>query len=326
MTTSTIFTTTVKTITSCGPEVTNCPADGTPTGPVFVTETVAVSTTVCPVTEVNGGDKPTTAADELPESPKPTTPAGGDNQTPDLPDLELPCPDVVPKCMNTFLHKVKDCKDNLDAACFCPDKDFVEETYQCLYAHGETDDIVSEAVQFFQGFCAPYIPKNPAIVTGPDAITSCITVTGTPTVTSIPYTTIVVETTVTEPCVSEGVTITSSSTVRTISTEITVPEVEVPTITRGPTASNQLPVATETGAVPQVPETGAPQVPETGAPQVPAEPTGIYSTLLTTKPIAGTGGLPIPSPSSDVPIPGAASNVRAGMGLGLVVMAVAAAL
>lgn len=47
VTTSTVYTTTVHTITSCAPEVTNCPArSGTP---IKVTETIPVSTTVCPV-------------------------------------------------------------------------------------------------------------------------------------------------------------------------------------------------------------------------------------------------------------------------------------
>ena len=51
MTTSTVFSTTVHTITSCAPEVTNCPARST----VISTEIVAVSTTICPVTAGNGG-------------------------------------------------------------------------------------------------------------------------------------------------------------------------------------------------------------------------------------------------------------------------------
>ncbi|KAH8686350.1 hypothetical protein BGZ61DRAFT_454354 [Ilyonectria robusta] len=48
-TTSTIYTTQVRTITSCAPEVTNCP--GKPGKPHVTTETIAISTTVCPVTE-----------------------------------------------------------------------------------------------------------------------------------------------------------------------------------------------------------------------------------------------------------------------------------
>ncbi|WQF85823.1 Putative glycoside hydrolase family 16, concanavalin A-like lectin/glucanase domain superfamily [Colletotrichum destructivum] len=47
--TSTVYETNIKTITSCAPEVTNCPAKDTP---VVVTEVVPVTTTICPVYDV----------------------------------------------------------------------------------------------------------------------------------------------------------------------------------------------------------------------------------------------------------------------------------
>lgn len=50
MTTSTIYETQTFTITSCAPTVTDCPAESTK----LVTSVVAVSTTVCPVTEAGG--------------------------------------------------------------------------------------------------------------------------------------------------------------------------------------------------------------------------------------------------------------------------------
>ncbi|KAI0136194.1 concanavalin A-like lectin/glucanase domain-containing protein, partial [Xylariales sp. AK1849] len=53
--TSTIYTTAVYTITSCKPEVTDCPAK---LGKV-TTETIAASTTVCPVTETSAPPNPT---------------------------------------------------------------------------------------------------------------------------------------------------------------------------------------------------------------------------------------------------------------------------
>jgi hypothetical protein len=53
-TTKTVYATKVHTVTSCGPTVTNCPAHG---GPVIVTEVVAVSTTVCAVTDVETSTK-----------------------------------------------------------------------------------------------------------------------------------------------------------------------------------------------------------------------------------------------------------------------------
>jgi len=48
-TTSTIYTTNTRTITSCAPTVTNCPVGHS----TVITETIAISTTVCPVTEPN---------------------------------------------------------------------------------------------------------------------------------------------------------------------------------------------------------------------------------------------------------------------------------
>ena len=50
MTISTIYETQTFTITSCAPTVTDCPAESTK----LVTSVVAVSTTVCPVTEAGG--------------------------------------------------------------------------------------------------------------------------------------------------------------------------------------------------------------------------------------------------------------------------------
>ncbi|KLO84895.1 uncharacterized protein Y057_2046 [Fusarium fujikuroi] len=72
LTTSTIYSTNIRTITSCGPEVPDCPArSGTP---VVVTETIAVSTTICPVEPTGGSEKP--GKPEQPGKPeKPSQPA-----------------------------------------------------------------------------------------------------------------------------------------------------------------------------------------------------------------------------------------------------------
>ncbi|KAJ0118626.1 extracellular cell wall glucanase crf1 allergen asp f9 [Diaporthe amygdali] len=50
LTTSTVYSTNIYTVTSCGPEVKNCPAKST----VVTTEVVAAYTTVCPVTSTSG--------------------------------------------------------------------------------------------------------------------------------------------------------------------------------------------------------------------------------------------------------------------------------
>ncbi|KAK1579447.1 uncharacterized protein LY79DRAFT_564173 [Colletotrichum navitas] len=73
-TTSTIYTTKVQTITSCAPTVTNCPAHST----VVVTATEAIGTTICPVTATETGAKPTETGVVPP-------PVGGNGTVPVVP-------------------------------------------------------------------------------------------------------------------------------------------------------------------------------------------------------------------------------------------------
>ncbi|RSL66107.1 hypothetical protein CEP54_003855 [Fusarium duplospermum] len=300
--TSTIYSTEVKTITSCGPEVTNCPV--TAGTPAVVTETVAVSTTICPVTETQTHKSPKPTASK-PATEKPETPEDGYN-----------VPDVLPSCLNTFIQYIENCEDNTDAACYCPDKSFVDNVFQCLYAHADNDDIVAEAVSFFQGICAPYAEQNPIIATGADSVTEHITVTGTTIITSAHYTTVVVATTVTEPCVSQGTTIEGSSTVRTIETEIVVPEVG---FTSGPAGNGPVPAA------PTVPATAPVTAPEAGATGSNPEAPAAGETLITNKPVAGTGGVPVPT-SAPGNVPVTAGAARNGMGIAAAILAVAIAL
>ncbi|KAH6973739.1 hypothetical protein BKA56DRAFT_619949 [Ilyonectria sp. MPI-CAGE-AT-0026] len=294
--TSTVYTTNVKTVTSCGPEVTNCPANSGTV--VVVTETVAVSTTICPVTETQvhtpsaAQSSPATASDNSPATT--SSPAGGDSYD---------VPEVVPSCVNTFLDYVSECKDNTDTACYCPKQDFVNKVFNCLYAHGESDDVVAKAVTFFQGLCADYAGENPEIVTGVDSITSIITVTGTTVITSAHYTTIVVATTVTEPCVVSGTTVEGSSTVKTVSTEVTVPQVGFTTGVSGV-------------------EVVAPSTTSAAAPYA----TTVAGTLITKAP-TGTGGIVIPTATTapgEVPVTGSAA--RNGMGFAAAILAVVFAL
>lgn len=63
MTTSTIYETSVRTITSCAPTVTNCPNKG---GSYVTTEIISVGITVCPVTKTSPPATPTPTA----ETPK----------------------------------------------------------------------------------------------------------------------------------------------------------------------------------------------------------------------------------------------------------------
>ncbi|EDN09634.1 predicted protein [Histoplasma mississippiense (nom. inval.)] len=89
--TSTVFTTSIITITHCGPEVPSCPADSTE----VVTSTIAISTTICPVTitptspdSIVTGPIPTSPT---PVYPTPTSPAG--STTPPIPTV--PNPDTL---------------------------------------------------------------------------------------------------------------------------------------------------------------------------------------------------------------------------------------
>lgn len=232
--TSTIFTTSTQTITQCEPTVTECPGDSVTTTIV----TVPVSTTICPVTEtqttietVSVTDTPAPTTAPPAESPS-TTVAGGDSSsdvaTSSVEPVEtLPCPSIVPSCLNTFLFTTG-CTDNTDAECYCPDATFVKNVYDCLYAHGETDEIIAEAVSYFQGICGRWVDQNPGIAT--DAtVTTYITVTATPTVAPV-YTTIVVDATTVVPCTDDaGQVIPSSSTTVTVSTSMTVPQVDFTT-------------------------------------------------------------------------------------------------
>ncbi|KXT05137.1 hypothetical protein AC578_7589 [Pseudocercospora eumusae] len=135
-TTSTVYSTTLRTITSCAPEVTNCPAS---TGGTYVvTQTAAVSTTVCPVTAT--------------ETPAESTPVPQG-------------PDVLPKCLNTWLY-LSGCKDNSDYECFCKNSDFMTKVYNCLSAWSDSSDATNSGAGYLMGICAKYIPENPAIITG----------------------------------------------------------------------------------------------------------------------------------------------------------------
>lgn len=310
-TTSTVYTTSTKTITSCGPEVTECPGK---TGPHIVTVTIPVSTTICPVTETRTQSQgvpttvilPSKSETTIKEQPTPEQPTGEKpnpvTSQPPQSTQTPPCPPVVPRCLNTFVDLKAKCADNKDASCYCPDKDFVKNIFECIYAHGESDNIISEAVSFFQGICGRYIPENPVIATGAETITQIITVTGTPHITQVPYTTVVVATTITE-----------NSSTQTISTEVTIPNIVMPTPTGG--VPNQPPA---TASVPA----GQNPPPVTGQNPPPAVTDQSPPPAITT----GTGGVIPPKPTGSVPVTAGSGRVGAGLGMVLAVAAFVAAL
>lgn len=275
LTTSTVFETVVQTITKCGPNIHNCPGGN---GTVVVTTvTIAVSTTVCPVTESSSLPEATSS-----EAPLPATTTSYYVPPPPPPPKEtLGCPDVVPKCLNTWIFVVG-CKDNTDHGCYCPSQVFVENIFTCIFAYGETDVIISQAVSFFQGICAPYVPQNPCIATGAKTVTDVLTVTATPPpLASVVYTTVTVDVTTVEPC-ETGLT------TYVVPSAITVPQVDFSTNS-----------ADQVGLVPAT----TPLVAEVGGPKT-------TFTITGPAPVA-TGGFTPTGPPRAV-FTGAAGQTRAG--------------
>ncbi|KAG7100316.1 hypothetical protein HYQ45_015847 [Verticillium longisporum] len=311
-TVSTIFTTKIKTVTDCGPEKPECGGAETP---VVVTVTIPQTTTVCDVTEtIITTPTPTAVKPEQPETPEyPEQPevtvssavAVPSGTAPETPIETLPCPDVVPKCLNTWIFSVG-CQDNTDTACYCPDVAFVENIFSCIYAYGGSDDVISEATKFFQGVCAGHVKENPAIVTDAERINTVITVV--PTATSgAHYTTITLDATTVVPCVTDGTTIEGSSTTTVIKSTIEVPKVDFTT------------PAGATDVVPIAPTV----VPIVETPGAPAEPTLVVAPSAP----AGTGGvIPTPAPSGQVPVEAGAGKVSAGVGAVMAIMALMVAM
>ncbi|KMU71860.1 hypothetical protein CIHG_00554 [Coccidioides immitis H538.4] len=316
LSTSTVFTTSLVTITSCAPDVPDCPAQSQST--VVVTSTVAISTTLCPITitptepagpsstpgipgqpsqpgddssnvpipteitqtnvpgqpSTTSGASPVESTPNVPGQPsqpgddstnvpiptettqtnipgqpsspqnsspvestpnvpgQPTTTSGSSpvESSPSIPVPTSPCPDVVPKCFNTWLELLPKCNSNSDASCFCPSSEFTSEVIKCIEAWGASDEEVRTAISFFTGICAPYIPKNPGIIT---KVPTYIPIGPPPTATAPAGVTV----TQTVPCttitVSQVITLTNAEPT-TLTTEITVPQVSFTTGGPGP--------------------------------------------------------------------------------------------
>lgn len=149
-TTSTVYTTEEITITSCAPTVTKCPAHST----TVITSTYVVSTTVCPITPTNAPPRSTSIHTSMTST------------SPDIPDtsvVPVPCPELVPKCLNTWLSIPK-CDSNSDAACFCPSSEFTGKVTTCIHSWGKSEKEINSALSYFAGICAPYVPSNPEII------------------------------------------------------------------------------------------------------------------------------------------------------------------
>ncbi|OQD78489.1 hypothetical protein PENDEC_c001G00299 [Penicillium decumbens] len=220
MTTSTVWTTRMFTVTKCPPTVTNCPGHSTE----VITSIHASSTTVCPSpTETRAGHP----SGSITTSPIISTPA-----KPSSSIVPAPCPDVVPKCMNTWLSIPK-CDSNSDTACFCPSSQFADKVKSCIHAWGTSQQEIQSGLSYFAGICAPYVPQNPSIVDKPP--TSSVPTHSVPI--SLPTNSMSTPTrsrvTVTVTPVPE----TPCTTITWSSHTVTVPQVDFSTITVSSTTS-----------------------------------------------------------------------------------------
>lgn len=157
---STVWTTHEVTVTKCGPTVTDCPAHST----VVVTSTHSVSTTICPSTSAEPNTVPALPT-ILPPSAVSTIWLDASTIVSTVPNTPTPapCPELVPKCMNTWLSVPK-CDSNSDAACFCPSSEFTDKVQSCIHAWGNSKDEIDHGLSYFAGICAPYVPQNPTII------------------------------------------------------------------------------------------------------------------------------------------------------------------
>lgn len=236
-TTSTIYTTTVQTITSCGPTVTNCPGHST----VLTTVTVALSTTVCPVTATETAVVPpysalntTYSAPAAPTSYAPsevlttvpaiTTSAEGVAASSSSVS-PLPYPSILPQCLNTWVPLSTDCTSNAAADCYCPSETLVCSVYECLYAHGATDSEIASAQTYFKGLCVNQIGSNPAVLSCSSSVSGPSTYAATG-----PVTTVTVSSTVVVPCSESGTVIPSSYSTTVVTTSVVVPQVVLTTL------------------------------------------------------------------------------------------------
>lgn len=91
------------------------------------------------------------------------TTGGSEPTSPSYPPVSPP--DVLPKCMNTWLEVSGSCKNNADASCYCKNKDFTKQVIECVSAWCGTDDETRDALQYLIGICAEHVPENPGLVT-----------------------------------------------------------------------------------------------------------------------------------------------------------------
>ncbi|KGO78050.1 hypothetical protein PITC_025780 [Penicillium italicum] len=237
-TTSTVWTTEEITVTKCPPTVTNCPAHST----VLVTSTYPLSTTVCPSKPAE--TDPSTTSPYVAHTHPPLTSSIGTATAnePSPPAVTAPCPNVVPKCLNTWLSIPK-CDSNSNTGCFCPSTEFTDKVSGCIRAWSSSKSEEDSALAYFAGICAPFVPENPAIV---DIATTCTSSDPVPSATHAPQITSSTRAFVPTVSVATSVPQAPCTTISWASHTATVPLVEFSTVTCATTTSVHLVVVTPT--------------------------------------------------------------------------------
>ncbi|PLB53236.1 hypothetical protein P170DRAFT_348433, partial [Aspergillus steynii IBT 23096] len=168
---------TYETVTTCPVTETVTDGDKTSTS-VYTTTSTSVYTTVSTLTT-------TSASVVVPTGVAPT----GKPVTSSVPSTpeepSTPCPNVVPKCINTWLTKMPKCGSNSEAGCFCPSAEFTDKVIGCVQAWGASDDEVQAALSYFTGICASYVPQNPGIVTAIPSTITLVPSAGVPSTTDV---------------------------------------------------------------------------------------------------------------------------------------------
>lgn len=267
-----------------------------------------------------------------------TSPAGVPSPAPALP--EVPAPDVLPKCLNTWIT-LTTCANNADSDCYCKDSTFTKNVQDCVSSWTEDSSVIQAALSYLAGICAPHVPENPGIIThvpktidltpnpiatppatpaSPSATGDVVTAPVNPsTPTPAPVTVISIVQTVKVPCtfsagISAGQPVPLSFTSSVLSTEVTVPKVQFATQkpAEGATGSPNIVLAAG-GPAP------APAVPTaTATATFPPGPHGLTGETTFATGVLPSGQTP-PASTSPASFTGGVGRVAGGkMGAGMV--------
>jgi hypothetical protein len=218
------------------------------------------STPDSPVTPSSSSVPAASSYVPVPSSSKPSPPAPS-----------APCPDVLPQCLNTWLHQT-DCKDNSDVDCYCKKAEYTKNVIQCVTAYGIDTTEIQKALSYFIGICAAYVPQNPGLITNcPSSIpltgaspppasstpNSPVTVSSSsaPDVPSVILTTVVVSTSITTCPAGQTITDAGKTTV--------LPTPSISTIYVTSTSTICTKCAAPPASTPAAPVSSAPGIPYT---------------------------------------------------------------